>query len=227
METQTLEEWDVRMVPVFNGQLRPRSKEVSSPNCWLIPPEGWLKLNFDGASKGNLGPTGFGGVIHNLQGIILWAYWGQLGWDINNVAELEGMIHGLMLLEHHAMSPTIIEGDSKIIIDMARKLQTGNQVGHVTKTWWLEFRVERLTGLLRRLPNCSLSHVRRKVNGMVDLLANKGVMVVDTYVDTRWPPIHMKEWATHVEKIARKDLTFGHGDPYLAGGERSTPAPLS
>jgi hypothetical protein len=34
-----------------------------SPCTWSPPPTGFIKLNFDGASKGNPGPTGFGAVL--------------------------------------------------------------------------------------------------------------------------------------------------------------------
>lgn len=48
-------------------------------------------LNFDGASKGNPGITGYGGVIRNAQGIQLKVYFGSIGWNTNNAAELEGL----------------------------------------------------------------------------------------------------------------------------------------
>jgi len=34
-------------------------------NIWKPPPHGFLKVNIDGASKGNPGLAGFGGVIRD------------------------------------------------------------------------------------------------------------------------------------------------------------------
>jgi len=57
---------------------------MPSPNTWQCPPLGFFKLNFDGASKGNLGPAGFGEVIRNSEGIISHIMVGNLGFDTNN-----------------------------------------------------------------------------------------------------------------------------------------------
>ena len=35
---------------------------------WRFPPSGWHKLNSDGASKGNPGAAGYGGLIRNCSG---------------------------------------------------------------------------------------------------------------------------------------------------------------
>jgi len=32
---------------------------------WQPPPKGYMNFNIDGASKGNLGTTGFGGVLRD------------------------------------------------------------------------------------------------------------------------------------------------------------------
>jgi len=56
-----------------------------------------LLLNFDGASNGNLGKEGFGGIFRNHNGNVLQTFMGSIGWDTNNSTELEGIWQGLLL----------------------------------------------------------------------------------------------------------------------------------
>ena len=44
---------------------------VSSSNSWIGPLAGSFKLNVDGATKGNPGPTSYGGAIRNSKGDML------------------------------------------------------------------------------------------------------------------------------------------------------------
>ena len=52
------------------------------------PRSGFIKLNFDGASKGNPRKIGYGGVFRTCEGKILGTYMGVLGIDCNNAAKL-------------------------------------------------------------------------------------------------------------------------------------------
>ena len=61
----------------------------NSPNHWSPPPSSTFKLKFDGGSKGNLGPTRFGGAIRIYQGQIQGIFWGSLGFSSNNTVELD------------------------------------------------------------------------------------------------------------------------------------------
>jgi hypothetical protein len=57
---------------------------------WTPPPSGFLKLNFDGVEKGNLGWAGVGGVIRDNGGNIIRLYVRSLGNSTNNAAEFGG-----------------------------------------------------------------------------------------------------------------------------------------
>ena len=72
-----------------------RNGNVDSLDSWEAPPSNNFKLNFDGDSKGNLGKACFGGVFRDSHGNILYIYFGNIGWDRNNVTELEGLLHGI------------------------------------------------------------------------------------------------------------------------------------
>jgi len=51
----------------------------SKRDSWTAPPEHTFKLNFDGASKGNPGKAGYGGIFRNHAGMPLLIYFGNIG----------------------------------------------------------------------------------------------------------------------------------------------------
>ena len=56
-----------------------------------------FKLNFDGASKENPGPTGFGRAIRDSEGNMVGLCWGYIGKNSNNVVELKGLLASLAM----------------------------------------------------------------------------------------------------------------------------------
>lgn len=61
------------------GIIKGVSQINSDINIHKPPPHGFLKVNIDGASKGNPGLAGFGGVIRDEQGQIKEIFHGHLG----------------------------------------------------------------------------------------------------------------------------------------------------
>jgi len=204
-ELKILQNWGINLKKLQSTHQRDATIHSSSPDRWQPPLAGSYKLNFDGAAKGNPGQAGFGGAIRNSQGEILWAYWGSIGWDTNNVAELEGLLAGLALVEKLNIKPVTLEGDSQIIINMAKQLQQGYHLNKLTKNWRLECRVERLAEILNRFRHCDFSHVRRRANRVADKLANQGVMVEVSSESTKWPPQQDTEWGRQVTQLATED----------------------
>jgi len=84
-----------------------------------------IQLNFDGASKGNLGKVGYGGAFRDHKGKPLLIFLGSIGWDMNNSIELEGLWKGLILAQRHSFFPLVIEGGSQILIDMVNQIMQG------------------------------------------------------------------------------------------------------
>ena len=139
------------------------------------PPEDYLKLNFDGASKGNPGEAGFGGIFRDHQGRPLLIYYGSIGWDTNNSAELEGLWQGLQLAQLNNFFPLEIEGDSQILINMAQKLLQGSPPSRGSDSWRLTAGLELIAHWMQQNKAIVLKHVKRSGNKVADLLANKGV----------------------------------------------------
>ena len=85
---------------------------------WKPPTITQLKLNFDGATKAGVGAMG--GVLRNGNGEALLVYSGRVGKGSNNKAEVMALLWGLQLIIDMQIKEINIDGDSKLIIDMAK-----------------------------------------------------------------------------------------------------------
>jgi hypothetical protein len=88
-----LEGWNLPLNMQTQGKTK--NRQAISPTAWSPPPPGFLKINFDGASRGNPGPAGFGAVLRNHLGKITHLIAGFLGENTNNAAELSSLVKGL------------------------------------------------------------------------------------------------------------------------------------
>jgi ribonuclease HI len=104
---------------------------------WEAPETGYHKLNFDGASKGNPGPTGYGAVIRNTKGEILHIVAGNLGHNTNNAVEIWGLLRGLQAAKDQEIFPIIVEGDSQIVIHLLCHLLNGADPEKISPSWRL------------------------------------------------------------------------------------------
>ena len=133
-----------------------------------------IKLNFDGASKGNLGKAGYGGIFGNHEGQPLLSFFGSIGWDMNNSAELEGLWKVMKLADQHNFYPILIEGDTQILINMATQIQQGRSTSRVVNSWRLMTRLETIEKWIKDKKAITFIHVKRDCNKVVYLLANIG-----------------------------------------------------
>jgi exonuclease III len=76
-EKSILDGWN--LPTIIQAQGKTIHRQASSPTSWSPPPPGFLKLNFDGASRGNPGPAGLGAVLRNHWGKITHLIAGFLG----------------------------------------------------------------------------------------------------------------------------------------------------
>ena len=151
------------------------SRHQTDKASWRPPPFRVFQLNFDGASRGNPGQTGFGGVIRDHQGKPLTTFFGSIGWNTNNATELESLWRGLTLAQEHRYFPLIVEGDSQILINMALKIQQGSSIHKFSSSWRMATRLEGLQNWLQENRAISFKHIKREGNTLADFLANLGV----------------------------------------------------
>lgn len=84
----------------------------------------WVKLNFDGASKGNLGPTRIGCCIRDDLGKTLVENSMHIENNMNNIAKFKTLIEGLWLCNQFKIWKVAIEGDLTIVINASHNQST-------------------------------------------------------------------------------------------------------
>lgn len=64
---------------------------------WEYPREGWVKLNVDGAPKGNPGEVGAGGILRDSSGAVYGMFAANCGRATSTKSELLAVLRGLAL----------------------------------------------------------------------------------------------------------------------------------
>ena len=82
---------------------------------WTAPPEGWMKMNTDGASHGNPGPAAAGGVMRNDEGEWCGGFVVIIGRCGAPLAELWGVYYGLVVAWEKGVRRLEVEVDSKVV----------------------------------------------------------------------------------------------------------------
>jgi ribonuclease HI len=132
------EKWEIQMKEEEFGEWKSqRSKHI---------------LFFDGASKGNPGVAGGGGVLLNPDGQLELSYAWGLGVETNNRAEALALWQGLNQAISKKVKDLVIIGDSKLII---QALTLRNPV----KQTKLQHILEKIHLLLKRLRTYQMFHV--------------------------------------------------------------------
>jgi ribonuclease HI len=93
---------------------------------WSPPHQGFLKLNFDGASKGNPSVVGYGGIFIDETSHILGTYTIKLGTNNNNIVEIKNLEEGLHISLREHYTKLVVEGYYQLIINMLSHLQEGS-----------------------------------------------------------------------------------------------------
>jgi ribonuclease HI len=203
-----LKEWSLN-IPVA------RAPQIQvGVNTWVPPPTGFIKLNFDGASKGNPGLAGAGGVIRDSGGIIIRLYVGSIGNSTNNATEFGALELGLEILRREGMVNVIVEGDSTLVINTTKKLQYGTKVGKVLRHWRLAHSLQRIRKHLQTLNTIEFRWIRRSANALADRLANEGVNSEGYVLDEVWSRIPRGQLRSDCIHLVERD----HGGSFRDDG---------
>lgn len=116
--------WDQLMIKKWplikysKGNLM-KAKSHRASIKWKLPPKGRLKLNFDGASKGNPGQSGARFVVPDDQGKLIWAASLNLPTGSNNYAKVTRLLAGVKYCVDNNLKGVYTEGNFEIIIQAA------------------------------------------------------------------------------------------------------------
>lgn len=144
-------------------------------------PENQINLYFDGASKGNPGPAGYGFYVNAPFANIDIKDSHHIDNSTNNFAEYSGLIAGLVkikniIIEHHMETPLniLIKGDSELVIKQM------NNVYKVKDLVLAELHksASSIVSELRYMGHIvTLTHIVRKYNSVADKLASDAALV--------------------------------------------------
>ena len=151
-----------------------------TPVCWAKPPFGWHKLNTDGASLGNPGKAGGGGLIQDHQGKWIKGFMRRIGLVTSITAELWALRDGLMLAKQIGITHLVVEMDNKVIVDL---VQSNKATNNSYSSLLNDCRF-----LLRQLHRFKINHAFRKANRSVDYLAKGGCSLLRNFVVLDCPP---------------------------------------
>lgn len=131
---------------------------------WSAPPQGWCKLNTDGACKGNPGIADCGGVLRDHHGTWIKGFTYNMGVCTAFIAELWAVYRGLRMAWDTGCTRVMLKIDSQAVCQV---LLGGNL--HVLAAANLLFNCKEL---LSRNWDVSVIHAYREANRVADCLAN-------------------------------------------------------
>jgi len=126
-------------------------------------------LFFDGASKGNPGFAGGGGILLCPDGSAQVRFAWGLGKETNNRAEALALWQGLSQAIKGNVRSLSVFGDSRIIIQALHSKKNPSQLQ-------LSTILRRIRSTLPKFHKISFFHILRNLNSQADMEANKGVI---------------------------------------------------
>nr|XP_016466901.1 PREDICTED: uncharacterized protein LOC107789578 [Nicotiana tabacum] len=130
---------------------------------WEFPSAGWLKVNTDGASRGNPGRSSIGFCIRNENGDIVKSVGREIEETTNTVAEAKAMVEALRFCRFQQYSHVWLQTDSMLL----KKIMDG-----IWKPpWIISEQVEEMMQLMNG-GNYTVTHIHREGNKLADHFAN-------------------------------------------------------
>ncbi|KAK4276187.1 hypothetical protein QN277_019161 [Acacia crassicarpa] len=146
-----------------------------------VPMEGWVKLNVDGASKGEGRIAGCGGLIWECRGKWICGYSRKLGSCSAMRAEVWAVLTGLELAIKYNCNRVVVESDSVVVVSILKAMQVDD--APVPKI------VQQIGSVFCHFCSIAFVHVYREANSCADAMANYSFMQADIRVVFDRPPV--------------------------------------
>lgn len=127
------------------------SQSVPRHVSWLPPDIGMLKCNVDGASKGNPGISGVGGVIRDSNKKFLGYFALGIGFGWAYEAEVKEILQGLLFCQQFLFRNVILESDSTTAI--------GWVASRDKRPWKLINELNQIDLLMKEVNCMEISHI--------------------------------------------------------------------
>ncbi|KAI3444432.1 hypothetical protein Pfo_001097 [Paulownia fortunei] len=113
--------WETVMMPNTNKRMNSTViiGKVPIPKLvvWRMPMNEWVKLNTDGASRGNLSEAGIG-VLRDSRGRFIFAYYKYIGIASNVCAELHAICIGLEYCKENGFKKIMVETEAQVALQI-------------------------------------------------------------------------------------------------------------
>lgn len=140
----------------------------------LSPPPGWIKINFNGAMKGNPGLRGYGGLIRDDMENCLIVVVIPIGVQTNHVMEAMDLLQTLKIIKKEMAQNVWIEGDSTNILKCINK---------ITKpSWSIKAIIKEARIIIKSFKKVIISHAYQEVNCTTDELAKFAIKDKDIMI---------------------------------------------
>lgn len=142
---------------------------------WEYLREGWVKVNTDGASRGNPGMAGAGGIIRGPGGDTLGMFSANCGSTTCTKAELLAAMRGVALAWNKGYRKILLEVDSMVVVrELLGELRPSSPYFHIVRRY--------KEMIFDREWEVVVQHCYREANRAADWLANHGVELIPKLV---------------------------------------------
>ena len=132
---------------------------IAIPVRWSKPILGWFKLNTDGASLGNPGKAGGGGLIRDSEGRWVRGFSRSVGHATSVIAEFWALRDGLKLAAQLGIGCLEVELDAKIIVEMLNNAESPNNTNLKFSSLLSDCRF-----LIENATQVRVTHIYREMN---------------------------------------------------------------